>query len=1036
MWFLTLSWKPPEKFRNIPVKTDCESMSLDVKGPHFHVEPPTRVEFSNNSGTEVRCRADGAPTPTISWINKEGTVARDIPGLRHTRSDGTLVLLPFRRSEYRQDVHDTVYQCSAANKGGSILSREVHVRGVIKQEFEPQVYDDFVVLGNTAVLRCHLPLVVREYVSVDSWIRDDQQILKRNDMKGNSYTVLNSGELLLHAVQEKESKRTYLCQTRHRVTGEMVLSASSGKVVVSDSQISTLPKVTLSNPQVRAEENSFAQLPCVAQGTPPPSYKWMKDVSGVLRPIKEDGRIWINQGVLNIKHIQFSDGGIYQCIVRNSIGERRIESVLSVTARISVSIWPQRQVLIIGQEATFNCNATGYPIHNMSWKRNQRPLLSNSRVRLLSRDVMHISSVRREDAGMYQCFVYNEIDVAQGTAELIISDVAPTLITAFTEKTAKPGDTISLNCVTAGNPLPLLTWHRDDVPLPPGPRITAADRVDDSGHVIGILNISDARVEDGGEYRCQGDNDIGSAFHAARLNIYGPPFVRAMGNVTAIAGRDLKIRCPYGGYPIKGIKWYKNDVLLAMSQKHKISPSGTLTILNVQRSADKGEYTCKVKSPDGQLAYGKVHVSVVVPPLIDGYYLRETITVDEDSRTKLMCVVIKGDPPIRFHWLKNGQTFLAHGDTTVQTFDDTSIVTFNKVLSNDRGRYTCVATNPASTFNRTMQLIVNVPPSWILEPKNSSAVLGNAAWLDCSANGFPTPSIIWKKLIHQDGSTEDFTYVHSNARAHRYSNGTLYISDIEESDGGPYLCQANNGIAAGLSKVIWLQVLVPPKFVEPHQTKIVAEHFNATLRCTAIGHTPIVITWHKNKSLIEISKRGRFSIRDIADSQQTMSELSITKTQRNDSGVYNCLAVSDIGTAETSIEYIVQGKPDPPSNVKVVNATSRSISVQWEFSHNGNNPIKRSIVQYQNISGTTWSNQTSQLLVPGSERTATVPSLSPITVYSIRIITENALGRSRPSEVINVTTLEEAPSGVPRDVAAHSTGAHSIKVSWKVWLNI
>lgn len=62
---------------------------------------------------------------------------------------------------------------------------------------------------------------------------------------------------------------------------------------------------------------------------------------------------------------------------------------------------------------------------------------------------------------------------------------------------------------------------------------------------------------------------------------------------------------------------------------------------------------------------------------------------------------------MRFHWLKSGQTFLAHGDTTVQTFEDTSIVTFKKVASSDRGQYTCVATNIASSTNRSIQLIVN-----------------------------------------------------------------------------------------------------------------------------------------------------------------------------------------------------------------------------------------------------------------------------------------------------------------------------------------
>ncbi|GFY71099.1 down syndrome cell adhesion molecule-like protein Dscam2 [Trichonephila inaurata madagascariensis] len=48
-----------------------------------------------------------------------------------------------------------------------------------------------------------------------------------------SYTVLRSGELLIHEIQEKDSNWSYRCQTRHRLTGEMVTSVSSGKIVVT-----------------------------------------------------------------------------------------------------------------------------------------------------------------------------------------------------------------------------------------------------------------------------------------------------------------------------------------------------------------------------------------------------------------------------------------------------------------------------------------------------------------------------------------------------------------------------------------------------------------------------------------------------------------------------------------------------------------------------------------------------------------------------------------------------------------------------------
>ncbi|GBM46794.1 hypothetical protein AVEN_195210-1 [Araneus ventricosus] len=126
---------------------------------------------------------------------------------------------------------------------------------VIKQQFDPQVYDDFVVRGNTAVLRCHLPTFVREYVSVDSWIREDKQVLKRNDMKGSSYTVLNSGELLIHGVLEKDSQRTFHCQTRHRLTGEMVMSVSAGKIVVTGKEDSNCYSLFLYNPYDCASYN-------------------------------------------------------------------------------------------------------------------------------------------------------------------------------------------------------------------------------------------------------------------------------------------------------------------------------------------------------------------------------------------------------------------------------------------------------------------------------------------------------------------------------------------------------------------------------------------------------------------------------------------------------------------------------------------------------------------------------------------------------------------------------------------------------------
>lgn len=97
-------------------------------GPSFTSEPPSRVEFSNSSGTVISCIADGRPRPVVTWVKHDGEPIRDLPGLRHTRHDGSLVFSPFSAEDYRADVHASIYRCEATNNIGTIGSRDVHIR--------------------------------------------------------------------------------------------------------------------------------------------------------------------------------------------------------------------------------------------------------------------------------------------------------------------------------------------------------------------------------------------------------------------------------------------------------------------------------------------------------------------------------------------------------------------------------------------------------------------------------------------------------------------------------------------------------------------------------------------------------------------------------------------------------------------------------------------------------------------------------------------------------------------------------------------
>lgn len=103
-------------------------MEMLLRGPRFTLEPPTKADFSNSSGTAIPCAADGRPQPVITWMKNDGQPVLDVLGLRHTRHDGSLVFSPFSSDEYRADVHAATYVCVATNTVGAIASRDVNVR--------------------------------------------------------------------------------------------------------------------------------------------------------------------------------------------------------------------------------------------------------------------------------------------------------------------------------------------------------------------------------------------------------------------------------------------------------------------------------------------------------------------------------------------------------------------------------------------------------------------------------------------------------------------------------------------------------------------------------------------------------------------------------------------------------------------------------------------------------------------------------------------------------------------------------------------
>lgn len=104
-----------------------------------------------------------------------------------------------------------------------------------------------------------------------------------------------------------------------------------------------------------------------------------------------------------------------------------------------------------------------------------------------------------------------------------------------------------------------------------------------------------------------------------------------------------------------------------------------------------------------------------------------------------------------------------------------------------------------------------------------------------------------------------------------------------------------------------------------------------------------------------------------------------------------------------------------------------------------------------------WPNQPMKVTVPGTQTTTTLQNLRPAQVYHLRILAENRLGMSEPSQTVQINTLEEGnkvsfyisfrlivalrditfdilyivPSGAPVDIRAEAKSSTELVVTWE-----
>ncbi|XP_039197744.1 Down syndrome cell adhesion molecule-like protein 1 isoform X2 [Crotalus tigris] len=994
-----------------PAHTEDVGTSL-----YFVNDSIQQVTFSSSVGVVIPCPAAGSPSVTLRWYLATGDDIYDVPHIRHVHANGTLQLYPFSPSAFNSFIHNNVYFCTAENSVGKIRSPNIRVKAVFREPYTVRVEDQRSMRGNVAVFKCLIPSSVQEYVNVVSWEKDTVSIISEN-----RFFITFYGGLYISDVQKEDALSTYRCITKHKYSGE-TRQSNGARLSVSD-PAESIPTVLDSFQIQEAKMGQLVELPCIASGYPNPAIRWVKDG----RPLPTDSRWTKRITGLTISGLRVEDSGTYICEITNTFGSAEVTGTLTVIEPLRVTLTPKKLKTGIGSTVILSCALSGSPEYSIRWFRNTELVVQDDfvSIRGIHNETLLITAAQKSHSGAYQCFATRKVQTAQDFAVIVLEDGTPRIVSSFSEKVVNPGEQFSLMCAAKGAPPPTITWSLDDEPIQRDGSHRTNQYTMSDGTTVSHMNVTGPHIRDGGVYRCTARNSVGSAEYQARINVRGPPSIRAMKNLTAVAGRDTFINCRVIGYPYYSIKWYKDSLFLPDNHRQVVFENGTLKLMDVQKGMDEGEYLCSVLIQPQLSISQSVHVTVKVPPLIQPF---EFPPASIGQLLYIPCVVSSGDMPIRITWRKDGQVIVSGPGITIESKEFMSSLQISSVSLKHNGNYTCIASNAAATISRERQLIVRVPPRFVVQPNNQDGIYGKAGVLNCSVDGYPPPKVMWKHA-KGSGNPQQYHPVPLTGRIQILPNSSLLIRHVLEEDIGYYLCQASNGVGTDISKSMFLTVKIPAMITSHPNTTIAIKGQAKELNCTARGERPIIIRWEKGDTVIDPDRNIRYTIATKDNSDEVISTLKLKPAERGDSVFFSCHAINSYGEDRGLIQLTVQEPPDPPE-LEIREVKARSMNLRWTQRFDGNSIITGFDIEYKNKSDS-WDFKQSTRNISPSINQANIVDLHPASVYSIRMFSFNKIGRSEPSKDLTISTEEAAPDGPPLDVTLQPMTSQSIQVTWK-----
>uniref|UniRef100_A0A673CCQ8 Contactin 3b n=1 Tax=Sphaeramia orbicularis TaxID=375764 RepID=A0A673CCQ8_9TELE len=527
---------------------------------------------------------------------------------RRHMSGGNLII-----SNLDRDQDAGIYQCTAFNVRGAILSRRASLQFAYLDNFKTQTVRSAVNVreGQGVVLLCGPPAYSGELTF--AWIFNEYPYFVQQDSR--RFISQETGSLYIAKV-EPSDVGNYTCVVNNTVTREKVLSSPTPLVLRSDGVMGEYePKIEVHFPDsVPAAKESVVKLECFALGNPVPEISWRR-TSGV--PFSSKVKMRNSNAVLEIPNFQQEDAGTYECMAENRRGKNAARGRISFHAKPH---WLQTltdTALSIQENLFWECKASGKPKPSYSWLKNELfslPLSLQGRVQI-ENGALSIAALNLSDSGMYQCVAENKHGIIYSSAQLMVLASPPSFskspLRALLK--ARSGSEVTLECKPQASPPFVLFSVSALICCCASRRITLLSN--------GTLKIANVTKRDAATYTCVAKNQFGTASTTGRLLITEPTRITMRPtNMEIIVGESIVLPCQIACDPALDVSfsWAFNGQLIDFQrdgdhfERVGGTISGDLMIRNIQLNHG-GKYVCVIDTDVESLSTSAILV-VKGPP--------------------------------------------------------------------------------------------------------------------------------------------------------------------------------------------------------------------------------------------------------------------------------------------------------------------------------------------------------------------------------------------------------------------------------------